>query len=343
MFAIILSLFSSVRQGLRSRVGLHAEILALRHQLLVLKRTNRERKLRLGRADRLLWTWLSQVWSGWRSALVIVKPETVIAWHRHGFRLYWSWKSRHPQGRPTISREVIDLIRKMSMANPRWGAPKIHGELLKLGFTLAEPTVAKYMVRRRRPPSQTWRTFLTNHTKNMVSADFFVVPTVFFRFLFVFVILSHDRRRVVHVAVTEHPTSKWVARQLLEAFPWDSAPRYLLRDRDKCYGERFSEAARWLGIHEVLTAPQSPWQNPYVERFIGSIRRECTDHVIVFNETGLRRILKSYVEYYERSRTHLSLGKDTPASRPIQRAGTGRIVEIPQVGGLHHRYERVAA
>ena len=231
----------------------------------------------------------------------------------------------------------------MSMANPRWGAPKIHGELLKLGFTLAEPTVAKYMVRRRRPPSQTWRTFLTNHTKNMVSADFFVVPTVFFRFLFVFVILSHDRRRVVHVAVTEHPTSKWVARQLLEAFPWDSAPRYLLRDRDKCYGERFSEAARWLGIHEVLTAPQSPWQNPYVERFIGSIRRECTDHVIVFNETGLRRILKSYVEYYERSRTHLSLGKDTPASRPIQRAGTGRIVEIPQVGGLHHRYERVAA
>jgi putative transposase len=214
---------------------------------------------------------------------------------------------------------------------------------LKLGFVLAEPTVAKYMVRPRRPPSQTWRTFLTNHTKNMVSSDFFVVPTVFFRLLFVFVILSHDRRRVVHVAVTEHPTSEWVARQLLEAFPWDSAPRYLLRDRDGSYGEKFSEAARWLGIQEVLTAPQSPWQNPYVERFIGSIRRECTDHVIVFNETGLRSILKSYVEYYERSRTHLSLGKDAPISRPIQPVGTGRIVEIPQVGGLHHRYERVAA
>jgi putative transposase len=343
MFAIIFSLFSSVRQAFRSRAALHAEILALRHQVLVLKRTNRERKLRLGVADRLLWAWLSQLWKDWRSALVIVKPETVIAWHRRGFRLYWSWKSRHPQGRPSVSKEVIDLIRKMSLANPRWGAPKIHGALLKLGFELSETTVAKYMVRPRRPPSQTWRTFLTNHTKNMVSSDFFVVPTVFFRLLFVFVILSHDRRRVVHVAVTEHPTSEWVARQLLEAFPWDSAPRYLLRDRDGSYGEKFSEAARWLGIQEVLTAPQSPRQNPYVERFIGSIRRECTDHVIVFNETGLRSILKSYVEYYERSRTHLSLGKDAPISRPIQPVGTGRIVEIPQVGGLHHRYERVAA
>ena len=343
MFAIIFSLFSSLRQSFRTRAALHAEILALRHQLLVLQRANRKRKLRLGLADRFLWAWLSQLWNGWRSALVIVKPETVIDWHRRGFRLYWSWKSRHVQGRPSVSKEVIDLIRKMGLANPLWGAPKIHGELLKLGFELSESTVAKYMVRRRKPPSQTWRTFLTNHSKDLVSSDFFVVPTVFFRLLFAFVILSHDRRRIVHVAVTEHPTSEWVARQLLEAFPWDSAPRYLLRDRDGCYGERFCEAADWLGIQEVLTAPQSPWQNAYVERLIGSIRRECLDHVVVLNETGLRRILKSHFEYYERSRTHLSLGKDAPISRPVQHVRTGRILEIPQVGGLHHRYERVAA
>jgi putative transposase len=343
MFTIIFSLFHSIRQGLRARAGLHAEILALRHQLLVLQRSKRSHRVQLGVADRVLWAWLSRLWSGWRSAVVIVKPETVIAWHRQGFRLYWSWKSRHAQGRPSVSREVIDLIRRMSLANPRWGAPRVHGELLKLGFELSESTVAKYMVRHRRPRSQTWRTFLTNHSKTMVSSDFFVVPTVSFRVLFVFVILSHDRRRPVHVAVTEYPSSEWVAHQLLEAFPWDSAPRYLLRDRDRSYGEKFSAAVQWLGIREVLTAPQSPWQNPYVERLIGSIRRECLDHVIVRNESGLRRILRSYFEYYERSRTHLSLGKDAPVGRPIQPADAGQIVAIPQVGGLHHRYERIAA
>ena len=343
MFTIICSLFSSIRQGFRTRAALHAEILALRHQLLVLRRSSRGHRLRIARADRLLWVWLSHLWSGWRSALIIVKPDTVIAWHQKGFRLYWRWKSRHRVGRPSVSREVIDLIRKMSLANPRWGAPRIHGELLKLGFELSQATVAKYMVRHRKPPSQTWGTFLRNHTKDIVAADFFVVPTVFFDLLFVFVIVSHDRRRPVHFAVTEHPTAEWTARQLLQAFPWDSGPRYLLRDRDGIYGEKFCEVANWLGIREVLTAPQSPWQNAYVERLIGSIRRECLDHVIVFNETSLRRILKSYFDYYERSRTHLSLGKDSPISRPIQRAAMGRIVEIPQVGGLHHRYERVSA
>jgi transposase InsO family protein len=205
----------------------------------------------------------------------------------------------------------------MSLANPRWGAPRLHGELLKLGFELSEATVAKYMVRHRKSPSRTWRTFLANHIKDMVSSDF-VVPTVFFRVLFVFVILSHDRRRPVHVAVTEYPTAEWVAHQLLEAFPWDSASHYLLRDRDGSYGEKFQETASWLSIREVLTAPQSPWQNAYVERLIGSIRRECLDHVIVLNETGLRRILKSYFDYYEQTRTHLSLDKDVPISRPVQ-------------------------
>jgi transposase InsO family protein len=343
MFTVIFSLFFSIRQGFRSRLALQAEVLALRHQLLVLQRSSRDRRLRLSVADRLLWVWLLRLWNGWRSALVIVKPETVIAWHRKGFRLYWRWKSCHPRGRPSVSREVIDLIRKMSLANPRWGAPRIHGELLKLGFELSQATVANYMVRQWRPPCQTWGTFLRNHSKDLVSADFFVTPTVFFRVLFVFVVLSHDRRRPVHFAVTEYPTAEWTARQLLEAFPWDNAPRYLLRDRDGSYGEKFHEAANWLGIREVLTAPQSPWQNAYVERLIGSIRRECLDHVIVLNEASLRRSLKSYFEYYERSRTHLSLGKDAPISRPIQPAEMGPIMEIPQVGGLHHRYERIAA
>ena len=343
MLTIILSLFSSARQAFQTRTALQAEILALRHQLLVLQRSCRGNRLPLSRADRFLWVWLARFWSGWRSALVIVKPETVIAWHRKGCRLYWKWKSRHPEGRPSLSLEVIDLIHRMSLANPGWGAPRIHGELLKLGFELSQATVAKYMIRNRKPPSQNWRTFLKNHMQSLVSADFFVVPTITFRLLFVFVILSHDRRRPIHLAVTANPTAEWTTRQLLEAFPWDSAPRYLLRDRDGCYGEEFHEATGWLGIREVLTAPQSPWQNPYVERLIGTIRRECLDHVIILNETGLRRVLTLYFEYYERTRTHLSLDKDAPLPRRVQPPELGKVVELPEVGGLHHRYERRAA
>jgi len=252
-------------------------------------------------------------------------------------------ESRHPEGRPSVSVEVIDLIHRMSLANPGWGAPRIHGELLKLGFELSQATVAKYLVRHRKPPSQNWRTFLKNHMQSLVSADFFVVPTITFRLLFVFVILSHDRRRPIHLAVTADPTAEWTTRQLLEAFPWDSAPRYLLHDRDACYGEEFHEATGWLGIREVLTAPRSPWQNPYVERLIGTIRRECLDHVIALNEPGLCRVLKSYFEYYERTRTHLSLDKDAPIPRKVQPPELGKVVELPQVGGLHHRYERRAA
>ena len=343
MFALFFSWAYSLRNFFRTRAALHAEILVLRHQLLVLQRSNRDRRVRLKPADRVLWVWISRLWPGWRSALLIVKPETVIAWHRKGFRLFWAWKSRVHNGRPSVSREVRDLIRHMSVANPGWGAPRIHGELLKLGIEVSETSVAKYMIRNRRPPSQTWKTFLTNHMEDLVSADFFVVPTATFRLLFVFLILSHDRRRPVHFAVTANPTAEWVAHQLLNAFPWDSAPRYLLRDRDGSYGRAFSEAAEWLNLREVLTAPRSPWQNAYVERLIGSIRRECLNHVIVLRESGLRRILKLYFEYYEQSRTHLSLDKDAPIPRAIQPRELGRIVELPQVGGLHHRYERRAA
>src|ERR1700681_2531594 len=343
MFTLLVSLLFSVPACFRSRAVLQAEILALRHQLLVLQRSNNGHRVRLRATDRLLWVWLSSLWTGWRSALIIVKPETVIAWHRQGFRLYWRWKSRHGEGRPSVSSEVRDLIRRMSLANPRWGAPRIHGELLKLGIQLSQATVAKYMVRHRKPPSQNWRTFLTNHVQSLVSSDFFVVPTITFRLLFVFVILGHERRRPIHFAVTANPTAEWTARQLLEAFPWDSAPRYLLRDRDGIYGEKFHETTEWFGIREVLTAPQSPWQNAYVERLIGSIRRERLDHVLAISEAGLRRVLKTYFDYYDRSRTHLALGKDAPAHRAIQPPALGEVVELPEVGGLHHRYERRAA
>jgi putative transposase len=340
----VLALFLAIfRDSFRSRVGLQAEVLALRHQLLVLQRRNQKRRYQLSVFDRLLWVWLARFWADWKSALRIVKPETVIAWHRKGFRLYWRWKSRPRHGRPPVTTEVRDLIRHISAANPGWGAPRIHGELGKLGIRVSETTVAKYMVRHRHPPSQTWRTFLANHVKELVSVDFFVVPTATFRLLFVFVILSHDRRRPVHFAVTSHPTAEWTAHQILQAFPWDTAPRYLLRDRDGIYGEVFRETAFGLGIKEVLCAPRSPWQNAYAERLIGSIRRECLDHVIVLHEPGLRRVLRSYFRYYTHSRTHLSLEKDAPTPRAVQPPEFGKVVELREVGGLHHRYERRAA
>jgi len=293
---------------------------------------------------RLLWVWLSRIWSGWRSALAIVKPETVMAWHRVGFRLFWTWKVRRRRpGRPVVSREVRNLIRRMCRENPSWGAPRVHGELLKLGIDIGETSVSKYMVRCHQRPSQTWRTFLENHLQQLVSIDFFTVPTIGFQVLYVFLVLAHDRHRIVHCNVTAHPTAEWTGQQLREAFPFDQLPRYLLRDRDAIFGDSFRGQVRDMGIHEVLCAPRSPWQRAYIERVIGSIRRECLDHVLVFDESSLRRILRSYFDYYHRSRTHLSLGKDSPEPRSIQPEHMGRVVALPQIGGLHHRYERRAA
>ena len=292
----------------------------------------------------MLWAWLSRVWSGWRSALAIVQPETVMAWHRAGFRLFWTWKVRRGQpGRPRLAPEVRDLIRRMCRENPTWGAPRIHGELRKLGIDIGETSVSKYMVRTRKPPAQTWRTFLENHLQQLVSIDFFTVPTIRFQVLYVFLVLAHDRRRILHFNVTAHPTAEWTGQQLREAFLFDQLPRYLLRDRDAIFGDDFRRQVSDMGMQEVLSTPRSPWQRAYVERAIGSIRRECLDHLIVFNETSLRHILRSYVEYYHRSRTHLALGKDSPEPRSIQSAEMGRVVALPQVGGLHHRYERRAA
>jgi transposase InsO family protein len=267
-----------------------------------------------------------------------VKPETVIGWHRKGFKLYWTSESRNRGGRPPIDAEIRSLIRRMARENPTWGAPRIHGELLKLGFEVAEATVSRYMPFGRKPPLQTWRAFLRNHTKDLVSIDFFVVPTATFRILYVFLALEHERRRIVHFNVTEGPSARWTGQQLVNAFPYESAPKYVIRDRDKIYGACFVRRVRAMGIEQVLTAPRSPWQNPYCERIIGILRRECLDHVIVVGEQHLRRILRKYLEYYHGSRTHLALDKDAPQPRERESTDGGNVVALPRVGGLHHRY-----
>jgi transposase InsO family protein len=340
--SLVLALMGALRAALRTRTDLTLENLALRQQLALLSR--RSKRPQFGRLDRALWIWLSQKWARWHEALHLVRPETVIRWHRQGFRAFWSWKSRRGRtGRPPVGSELANLVRTMTLANPLWGAPRIHGELLKLGFEVSQRTVARLMPRRPKPPSQTWRTFLENHLADLVSVDFFVVPTATFRVLYVFVILSHLRRRVVHFNVTTSPTAAWTAQQIVDAFPDDSAPRFLVRDRDSIYGAEFRRRVRGMGIAEVLTAPRSPWQNAFAERIIGTIRREFLDHVIVLNEHHLRRRLTRYLRYYHRSRTHLALEKDAPEPRAIQPPELGRIVALPQVGGLHHRYVRHAA
>jgi transposase InsO family protein len=242
-----------------------------------------------------------------------------------------------------VPKEIRNLIRTLSRENPLWGAPRIHSELRKLGIDLGETSVSKYLIRGRKPPSQTWRTFLENHVHILVSVDFFTVPTLRFQILYVFLVLAHERRRILHFAVTAHPTAEWTAHQLREAFPWDTAPRYLLRDRDRIFGQDFVDQVKAMGIKQVLSAPRSPWQRAYVERVIGTIRRECLDHMIVFSEQSVRRTLASYGAYYHQWRTHLSLDKDAPQPRRTQRPIEGRVIEIPEVGGLHHHYERRAA
>lgn len=269
--------------------------------------------------------------------------DTVVRWHRAGFRRYWAWRSRRHGGRPSIDPEIRKLIRSMSMANLLWGVPRLHGELLKLGISISQATVSKYMKRGHKPPSQTWRTFLRNHAKDIAAIDLFAVPTSTFRILYVIVVLSHKRRHIVHCNVTKHPTDYWVAQQIVEAFPFDTAPRYLVRDRDRKYASRYTARMESLGIGEVIIAPRSPWQNPYVERVIGSIRRDILDHVIILNERHLRRLLREHVAYYHNCRTHLSLNRDPPDPRPVEPPEIGNIVAFPCVGGLHHRYARLAA
>jgi transposase InsO family protein len=295
--------------------------------------------VRLWNIDRLFLVWLYRLYPSLLDAIIIVQPETVLRWHRRGFRAYWRWKSHHVGGRPRIDSEVRALIRRMSRENPLWGAPRIHGELLMLGIEVAESTVGRYMVRRRRPPSQGWKTFLRNHAAGIASLDLFVVRTISFKLLYGLVILRHARRRLAGISVTNNPTAEWIAGQVTDAFPWDEAPRHLIRDRDGAFAPAYTRRVRAMGIRDQPTAPRSPWQNGHVERLIGSIRREALDHLVVLGDAHLRGVLKAYASYYNGIRTHLSLDKNAPDFRRPQKLGS--IAAISILGGLHHQYVRV--
>ncbi|TWT72844.1 Integrase core domain protein [Posidoniimonas polymericola] len=335
------AMYWTLKAAVAPRACLAAENAALRQQLACYKR--KRGRPRIAAPDRLFWVMLKRFWSGWRSSLVIVQPDTVCRWHRQGFRLFWKWKSRRG-GRPLIDAEVRALIRQMSRENPLWGAPRIRAELRLLGYEVAESTVAHYMVRRRGNPSPGWKTFLANHSKEIAACDFFVVPTATFRLLYCFVILSHDRRRVLHFNVTTNPTARWTAQQLNEAFPFDAAPRCLLRDNDAIYGQVFQQRVAAIGIEDCTTAPHSPWQNPYVERLVGTVRRECLEHLIVLGEDHLRRVLEEFFfSYYNGHRPHQGLEGDAPLGREPEPPDIGPVVATPVLGGLHHSYSRRAA
>jgi len=328
-----------VRAALRSPAGLAAENVVLRHQLEIALRGRK--RPRMTAIDRLTLVWLLRLWPAIGRAVVIVQPATVLRWHREAFRCYWRWKSRQRSGRPSIARELHALIRRMSTENPLWGAPRIHGELLKLGYQVAQATVAKYMVRSARPPSQGWNTFLRNHAKDIASIDLLTVPSIGFERLYAFVVLAHHRREILWIEVTGHPTACWLAQQIVEAFPWNAAPRFLLRDNDGAYGDVFCRRVAGMGIRDRPVAPHSPWQNGYVECVIGSIRRERLDHMLILGPDHLRRVLLAYAAYYNSDRTHLALAKDTPRTRAVE--AEGPVVARPILGGLHHRYGRDAS
>src|SRR6202790_4790440 len=337
MIALICFVLAVLASPFKSNIRLEAENAVLRHQLIVLRRKLKGRA-RPTNNDRWFFVQLYRWFPSTLPVLMIIRPETLVRWHRAGFRRYWRWKSRRRGGRPEIETELRALIRQMSTENLLWGAPRIHGELLKLGFSVAQSSVAKYMVKRRGPPSQEWRTFLRNHAPDIAAMDLFVVPTIGFKLLYAFVIVRLGRRELVWTNVTANPTAEWVARQITEAFPWDEAPQHLIRDRDRIYGTMVTRRLRAMGIRDQPTAPASPWQNGFAERLIGSIRRECVDHIIVLGEMHLRRILKSYADYYNSVRTHRSLNKDAPVTRQIQRIGSIKSHAI--LGGLHHHYAR---
>jgi putative transposase len=342
MPAAVYAFLSTLGALFRSQLSLRVENVALRHQLAIYRRTVKRPSIRP--EDRILWSWLSRRWARWREVLVFVQPETAIAWQRKRFRDHWTRIGRAGKpGRPLISEEIRELIRKVSGANPLWGTPRIVGELGKLGTKVAKSTVDKYRVRSGKTPSPTWRAFLKNHVNDLVSIDFCIVPTIRFKLLFVLVVLAHSRRKVLHFNVTENPTAQWTGQQIVEAFPWDRAPKYLLRDRDAIYGSAFQRRVKSMGTEQVLSAPRSPWQNPFVERLIGTLRHDCLDHLIVLNERHLRHIVARYLDYYHDWRTHLSLSMDAPNPRRVHPPEQGRVVQFPDIGGLHHHYERLAA
>jgi len=338
MFAILHALGMFVADLFKSGSRLEAENLFLRHQLTIALRQAPPR-LRLRGSDRALLIGMTRLWPGLLGAAQVVQPETILRWHRASFKVFWRWRSRNRVGRPKIDRGLRDLIQRMSRENSLWGASRIHGELLMLGFEVAQSTVSKYMTRPSKPPSQSWKTFLRNHARAIAAIDLCVVPTLTFDRLFAFLVLGHARRQLLWVEVTRHPTAEWLARQITEAFPWASAPAYLVRDNDSAYGHVFTSRLRAMGIRDRPISPRSPWQNGIAERLIGTLRRECLDRMLIFGESHLRRVLSAYAAYYNQARTHLALQKDAPLHRAAQRSGG--IVAIPILAGLHHQYVRI--
>jgi len=336
-------LFGAILRVFLTRRMLLLENLALRQQLAALKR--RDARPRLAVFDKLFWVMARRFWSGWKQALIVVNPETVVQWHRAGFRLYWKLisKVRRPIGRRQTPKEVRELIFRMVAENPTWGAPRIHGEVLMLGFDVSERTISRWMKRAPRDPElvKRWLAFLRNHREAIAAMDFFTVPTVTFSVLYCFFVISHDHRRIFHFNVTKHPASLWIVQQLREAFPFESAPRFLIFDRDGKYGVEVPAAVRSLKITPVRTSFESPWQNGVAERWVESCRRDLLDHIIAANESHLKRLLSEYVDYYHEDRTHLGLGKGTPHSR-IPSTALGRVASRERLGGLHHRYDRAA-
>ncbi len=340
-------LIQTVRALFRSRADLALENLALRQQVAVLKQ--QRPRPPLTRMDRAFWVALQQTWKHWAAALIIVQPDTVVRWHQRGFKLYWRHKSKpRGPGRPRADHEVRDLIRRMATENPTWGAPRIHGELLKLGFEVSERTVSRYVPSRPADPDKVkqWMAFLRNHREEIAGCDFFTVPTLTFQVLYVFFVISHARRRMLHVKVTAHPTAAWVIQQFREAFPFDTAPKYLILDRDSKFSDAVHGTIKSMGTKPVKTACRSPWQNGTAERWIGSCRRDVLDHVVVLGERHLLRLVKDYVAYHHEDRTHLGLHKETPIPRAVtpRPSASAQVVGLPRIGGLHHRYEwRTAA
>jgi hypothetical protein len=321
---------------------LEIELLVARQQPAIYQRSALRPRLRL--RDRLFRCRLSRLWSGWKQALVVVKPATVFAWRRRKFRAFWTrLSSKRGPGRPPVAKEVQDLIRRMSEANVSWGSPRIQSGLKMLGIDVAESTVERYMVKRPKPASPTWRAFLANHVSCLASVDFFTVPTVRHRVLLVFAVPAHLRRRVLHFGITEHPTAAWTSRQIVEAFPWDTAPRHMIRDRDSIHGDVFRGRVKAMGIKKVVIAPRIPWQSPFVERLIGSVRHDCLDHVVVLGERHLHRVPKSCFAHYHGARCHMALAGDAPEHRDVQPPVMGKVIALPEVGGLHHRCVRRAA
>src|ERR1700681_5040750 len=331
MIGLLCFVVAVLASPFKSKIRLEAENAALRHQLVVLRRKLKGRA-RFTNNDRWFFVQLYRWFPSILPVLLIIRPDTLVRWHRAGFRRYWRWRSRSPGGRPPIDAELRALIRQMSRENLLWGAPRIHGELLKLGFELAQSSVAKYVVKHRGSPSQGWRTFLRNHAPDIAAMDLFVVPAIGFNLLYAFVVVRVDRRDLVWINVTANPTAEWIARQITEAFPWDGAPGYMIRDRDRVYGAVVTRRLRAMGIRDKPIAAASPWQNGFAERLIGSIRRECVDHVIVLGEAHLRRILISYAAYYTSVRTHRSLNKDAPIFVRFNRSESFVLTPYPRRG-----------